>query len=441
MIVVAYYTVGTPYESLVKGFRESLGVSNPDLKVVIQPVLCQGSWEINCSQKSSVLLELLTGLKDDLLYIDIDAVVKRKIEVPENEEDISVYFKDGELLSGTIFIRNTIEAREILHWWEEAQKKNLCTWDQQVLQKVVKDKKIKVGSLDEKMCSIFDSKGRSKEPIIVHNQVSRQFKKLIGGDVMDIPKVVGKMRVIHNRDGTVSIARKNREAEKWLDDNLLRMPNQLRWQPKSSPKDSVDKLILQGKELYIIGKGPSLDNISKKDFPNKKAPIFAVNESIHKIESLGLPNDTYVIVQDVDIVKACQPKKAGVICPTSLKNHFSEIENVFLFNKGDFFKHHNYTPVLAINIAKKSGITDFKMLCFDSIVNGDKKYANVIGYQHPKTNDKKRYERNEFGINEALKDMENVFICPEAKKPHKPKFDKSLPKPDKSSEESSESRN
>ncbi len=428
MIVVSYYTLGTPYETLVKGFIKALKTTNPDLEVIVQPILCQGSWVSNCSQKSSVLLELLTTLKDDLLYLDIDAIVKRKIELPQGGEDIAVYFRGNELLSGTIYLKNTIEAREILNWWVEAQSKNELIWDQKVLANVIKDKKIKVGRLDERMCSIFDSKERSKDPIVVHNQASRKFKKFIGGDVMDIPKVIGRMRILHNRDGTVSIARQNREAEKWLDDNLERLPNQLRWRPKFVTKHGIDKLVLQGKSIYLIGKGPSLDNLTKKDFKDKKSPIFCINESIHAIEKLDLPNDIYVVLQDALLRDTCKPKNGGVICSKVLSNFYPENENKYVFDPKEYFTTINYTVVIAINIAKKHGMTNFKMMGFDSIVNGDTKYASSIGYQHPKNSDPKRYEKNDKGVKLALKGVESEFICPTA--PRKASDGKPEPKGD-----------
>lgn len=396
MIILAYYTVGTPYQNLVHGFKKSLRDSNPSLEVIVQPLLCQGSWEKNCGLKSEVIFKTLLEQHTDILYIDIDALVKEKIRLPNIKEDIAVYYKKGELLSGTIFIKNTIGARELLHMWCKAQEKNPNRWDQRVLDDVIKKNKIKVYKLDEKFCCIYDN-NNCKRPIIVHNQASRKFKKLIGGDIMDIPRVVGKMRIIHNRDGTVSIARRSKPAEKWLDENLERMPNQLRWKPIFKTKHGIDKLVLQGKQVYIIGKGPSLDNLTKKDFPNKKAPILCVNESIHAIEKLGLPNDTYVVVQDALLKDGCKPKDAGVICSKVLNNFYADCENKYVFEPKTYFKSINYTPIIAINIAKEHGITSFTMLGFDSIVNGDNTYATSIGYQHPKTYDSKRYEKNGRG--------------------------------------------
>jgi uncharacterized Rossmann fold enzyme len=133
---------------------------------------------------------------------------------------------------------------------------------------------------------------------------------------------------------------------------------------------------MQNMNVYIVGKGPSLDRISKEDFPNAAAAVMCINDAVQKIESLGIPNPIYAVQQDRHPRNDCVPKNGllfvscyseyvvtdcalkAVYCPSM----FGEIKVV-------------PTVVMAIHLAKYFGAKRLTFLCFDSCLSGDLTYA------------------------------------------------------------------
>lgn len=228
---------------------------------------------------------------------------------------------------------------------------------------------------------------------------------------MIIPDKIGRSRLIKLSDGSVALSKRDSEAEKWLDTNMIRSKNQLIWTPKCVLDKPVKELILDTPTAYIVGKGTSLSNVTELHFVEKFAPVICVNESIHLIEKLNLTNPTFVIVQDKGIAINCIPKKSKIIASQSLAYLLPEVLK-YSFDPHEWLQEYNYTPIIAINICKSKGIKDFKMIAFDSITTGDKKYAPEIGYQSPNVNDKDRYKTNKIGIERALHGCQVEWITP-----------------------------
>lgn len=172
--VVAYYTRGTPYEKESKTLIASLEYFS--IPYTLYSVASQGSWELNCGLKPKVLRQAF--LRHDILYLDVDAVVKREIIFPEIQ-DIGVhFFKGKELLSGTIYLKNNQNVRNLVQEWCDEQDRNPREWDQRNLQNVLKRSKVKVTDVGPEHVKIFD-KMPGVDPIIQHNQASRRFKRKV----------------------------------------------------------------------------------------------------------------------------------------------------------------------------------------------------------------------------------------------------------------------
>ena len=86
----------------------------------------------------------------------------------------SVSAKGFEVLSGTIFLRNNVEVKQMVEDWEAECKNNPNVWDQKSLQKVLGDNYEK---LPGEYCKIFDRMEWITSPVIIHYQASREVRK------------------------------------------------------------------------------------------------------------------------------------------------------------------------------------------------------------------------------------------------------------------------
>ena len=101
--------------------------------------------------------------------------------------DWNTWYKNGsnikELLSGTLFIRNTVQNKNLVQSWYLESYKN-SFWEQKTLQKLIDKYKIKVFNLPLEYCYIMslpdgqESHIKIENPIISHYQISRKTKRL-----------------------------------------------------------------------------------------------------------------------------------------------------------------------------------------------------------------------------------------------------------------------
>ncbi len=209
-----------------------------------------------------------------------------------------------------------------------------------------------------------------------------------------VPSEVCKQRIRRFQDGTFGIPRKHRGAVAELDANFVRVPGELRWYVKGvSGKDINDlRPILKGKYIYMIGKGKSLDRITAADFPNPDAVIMCVNESIHKIESLNLPNITLAMQHDVRLQRECLPKRAAIIINPALLHWYHDIENKYVLAPPFVDEPRAcLTSILGLKLAKKFGCLKITFLCFDACLDGSVDYADCIGHTPARGGDPQRF--------------------------------------------------
>lgn len=176
-VVVAYYTLNTPYEEEVKKLQKSLIDFN--LPYDLRGTTNLGSWMKNTAFKPKFISQMMqVHPHKDILYLDSDAVVKQHPALFDDfKDDIGVHYCKGvELLSGTIYLRNIERVRQIVDQWIENQTDHV--WDQKVLQKILEsDTRCRVVDLPSSYTHIFDRmKG---EAVIQHNQASRRFKTCV----------------------------------------------------------------------------------------------------------------------------------------------------------------------------------------------------------------------------------------------------------------------
>lgn len=185
MKLISFYTEDTPYEDLAHEFRESAEAVGLD--PFTYRVKNLGDWSANCSQKAGIIYQAFQQFPDDrILYVDIDATFEKyPIEIENNSEefDIGYHLLRGiELLSGTLVFNHTYKACLLLRKWVYESKNNREVWDQKILARIVDANILKIYYLGPAYCYIFDTSKRlhsDVEPIIIHHQASRRFRKVI----------------------------------------------------------------------------------------------------------------------------------------------------------------------------------------------------------------------------------------------------------------------
>ena len=193
-----FFTVDTPYQQVYYDYLEK-----SCKKFNIQPwfMITENyhSWYRNVAEKPKAILNMLNENEKDvcLVFLDADATIEQHPtlfdEIPE-EYDIAYHTLNWnewygykaqrpvmELLTGTMFFRNNNKVKKLCQeWYEKAIETN--TWEQKVLQKIIKNHNLKIYDLPLEYC-YMKSRPRNQEPlvkldpIILHHQVSRELKR------------------------------------------------------------------------------------------------------------------------------------------------------------------------------------------------------------------------------------------------------------------------
>lgn len=183
-IVVGYYTKDTLYEARAATLQKSL--EKYKVPFYLERIDDLGGWYANTCYKPTFLKEMLEKFSDhNIIYVDCDAEFFAFPELFNSfEGNIGVYLFDRscysksakgfEILSGTIFLRNNTEVKQMVEDWEQECKSHPNVWDQKSLEKVLGDNYEK---LPGEYCKIFDRMEWITSPIIVHYQASREVRR------------------------------------------------------------------------------------------------------------------------------------------------------------------------------------------------------------------------------------------------------------------------
>jgi hypothetical protein len=418
-LFVAYYTPSPIYEEAAKKLEASLIALKLRYKISCYP--SRGSWLLNTGFKPEFIYEMMCKNPDyDIVYVDADAIVrKHPVYFDTFDGDIGVHYKNGEeLLSGTIYLKNCEKVRTLITYWMSSQQHYATTWDQKVLNRVLgkfsRGLDIKVVDLPPTYTQIFDTMRKVGDPVIEHFQASRQQRKVEYNERL-YPMDFNGARIRVMPDGTFTIPRKNKSAEDELDKVYLRIPGSLRWYPRDGSKASVRQLkpLFSCNYCYIVGKGPSLDLLNKECFPNTLAPIIGINEAIHQVEKLDLPNPTIMMQQDIWLKESCRPKRAQVVISQRIRDFYSDIEDRIIFYGPEIGAPIAcLTASYAICMAKFLGCHNFGMVCFDSCVNRSTSYAKCVGYEPTTAGKPERFLKHRSAFEHYLGKDKVEWILP-----------------------------
>lgn len=196
MIFVSYYTKNTPYEEVIQKCLLS-GLKRFDLPYDIQGVPDEGTWQLNTAYKSKFILEMLLKHKQDVCFLDSDAIIDKYpsllFEIPD-KYDLGAHWLDWmlqwrgkpgdnfHLLSGTMIFKYKPKVIELVKQWREEVLKDLGTWEQKIFQNMVEKRRdIKIYDLPAEYCCVllqdYSIPPYVKDPVIIHTQASRKFKR------------------------------------------------------------------------------------------------------------------------------------------------------------------------------------------------------------------------------------------------------------------------
>ena len=145
-----------------------------------------------------------------------------------------------------------------------------------------------------------------------------------------------------------------------------------------------------GKTGYVIGKGPSLDEVGCLRAHFNLGVVLCCNESIHKIEDMKLTAPLYVVQQDSHLKDKCVPRDETTIhlmnCYQLVSGKTRKVTksewnaNAVLYDPCVLgMNYTSYTAIMACRIAKYMGIEDIVFVCFDSWAQGGStEYAACI---------------------------------------------------------------
>lgn len=194
-LVIAYYTVDTPYEAeaeVLKLSLEPLGYS-----YIVYGVPNLGSWQKNTQYKSLFIKYMLNKFPDQpLLYLDVDAVMVQPPVLLDNlKADVAaVHFANrNELLSGTLWLGNTPLCNKMVNEWirlneqyPETLPNGKEAWDQRTLEMSIKNIiGINFVELPQEYTFIVELTQRRcpgiSSPVIMHTRGAKRFKNFMDG--------------------------------------------------------------------------------------------------------------------------------------------------------------------------------------------------------------------------------------------------------------------
>lgn len=419
-ITVAFFTFNTIYEQEIKNLETSLKKLGMKYHLLGVPDL--GSWVKNCAHKPKFIRQMMHEYPDfNILYVDADAIIQQKpVLFDDFDGDVGIHYRNGvELLSGTIFLKNTGEVQTLIEQWINIQEYKQDVWDQKVLAEVINMAKsdrpgplanldLKIIDLPPTYTQIFDTMKNAGKPVIEHFQASRRAK------LIEQPHLSGDFaRIRIHRDGSLWLAKSHKKTEAYLDKMYCRVKGEMRWFPRIADTRMPElENKYPGKMVYIIGKGPSLDYLTTEMIP-EDIIVIALNESIHKVESLDFPNDLYVVQQDVGLKETCRPRRGALLLSYRCRGFYSDFPNRYLYHAVNFSLNYSALSVLVgIEISKYMGIEKFVFCCFDACVTKDTGYAKSIGYEPTRGGDPNRFLGHRNRILKQCGNHELTWLVP-----------------------------
>ena len=256
----------------------------------------------------------------------------------------------------------------------------------------------------------FDDSNLSKfDELIEDSDVYRNALRLEGIDDGMPPEL---RRLRRDPNGCFLLLKPNAEKEKLLNECCVRI-DKIRWKPIPqviNTELAEMKGMYDGMKCYIIGKGPSLDDLR---IPSSDYPIICMNESIHKVERLGLSNPIYCIQQDAGLKDTCWSDTGTMLVSYLTQSWYANHPRCVAYNPKEFPNTRSGHPLsieMAIHFAKHWGCNKIVFKACDALKNGNTSYAECVGYTSDKGGDPYRFILHRKHVYKALGDMKYVIL-------------------------------
>lgn len=187
-IAITFYTEGTGYEREVE--RLIVSATKWAVPLRLYPVKSRGSWRANLNYKSELIMQAAAENPGvDIVFVDADAAFRSYPTIfdtlsAEGHYDIAVhYLRDSELLSGTIWVRNSEAGLHIIRKWHDLGLRLPGQRHQRCLDMTIKamcdgGNRPLVYRLPLEYTCIFDHPLRAgKTAVIEHFQASRKYRR------------------------------------------------------------------------------------------------------------------------------------------------------------------------------------------------------------------------------------------------------------------------
>lgn len=191
--MIAYYTRDTPYEGEAEVLRLSL--ESMEYSYLICEVPNLGSWQRNTQFKAPFIQQILGEHPGQpLLYLDVDAVMLQPPSLLDNlKADIAaVHFAKpgGELLTGTLWLGNTVQCGRIVKKWihfnilyPDTLPNGRAAWDQRTLAWAIKQVRgVNFVELPQEYTYIVELTQRrcpNLNPVILHTRGAKRFRNIV----------------------------------------------------------------------------------------------------------------------------------------------------------------------------------------------------------------------------------------------------------------------
>lgn len=200
------------------------------------------------------------------------------------------------------------------------------------------------------------------------------------------------MSMAREDDGSYVLYHKNKKIEAEMDRKYVRWPGEMRWSPRRSECKYSTMCGFHTSELAaLIGKGPSLDNLTKENLKPYKI-IICCNDSVHRVISLCPKANIYSVQLDNELRDTCVTQHAQHFISAWAKDWAPNATVLpTAWNK------KLLTAVEAIALGKHLGVVEFGLFGFDAM-KGKLGYAKCIGYT-PGKNAERFLKHKELIIN------------------------------------------
>lgn len=223
------------------------------------------------------------------------------------------------------------------------------------------------------------------------------------------------MKIKHIKDGAIAIVPRETMIDQitYLDSdpNYLRRGKELIWYHLGNAQEiSGHKDRHKGSPALIIGKGPSLDNLTREMIP-ESCIIFACNDAVKKVVSLDLPNQIYGCQVDTTV---------GAVHPMGVRP-------IIVWNCLEFYRDNPGTLIVAslfvdrlplIPVGALAGIAAVYLGCepiiltgFDGAYGGSCEYAKTIGYKSTQGGVPNRFKLHKGYIESSLEGVKHEHVA------------------------------